>query len=233
MSACVIRLNQGKRVSPKRGPNKDAYFVFADSQIPVGTKGTDLLGKHIINIFGLQPEVFHFCPIGIKKCPKLPRIRPPMTNLNPNESLKALNITLPDAPKPVASYVPARQSGKLVYISGQIPMADGSLLATGAVPSKVSVEQAIECARQCTLNCLANLQTHLGDLARVTKIVRVGVFVASDPGFGSQPQIANGCSDLLVEIFGESIGQHARAAVGVSALPLNVPVEIEFLFEVQ
>ncbi len=156
-----------------------------------------------------------------------------MTNLNPNESLKRLNITLPDAPKPVASYVPTRQSGNLVYISGQIPMINGSLMATGSVPSQITPEQAVECAKQCTLNGLANLQNHLGDLTRVTKIIKVGVFVASDPGFGSQPQIANGCSGLLVEIFGESVGQHARAAVGVSALPLNVPVEIEFIFEVE
>ncbi len=156
-----------------------------------------------------------------------------MTNLNPNESLNRLNITLPDAPRPVASYVPTRQSGNLVYISGQIPMANGSLMATGSVPSQVTLEQAIECAKQCTLNGLANLQNHLDDLAKVTKVVRVGVFVASDVGFGSQPQIANGCSDLLVAIFGESVGQHARAAVGVSALPLDVPVEIEFIFEVE
>ena len=155
-----------------------------------------------------------------------------MTRQNPNESLARLEISLPDAPKPVASYVPARQSGKLVYISGQIPMADGSLIATGSVPSKVSVEQAISCAKQCTLNGLANLQKHLGNLSRVTGVIRVGVFVASDIGFGSQPQIANGCSDLLVEIFGEC-GAHARAAVGVSSLPLDVPVEIEFIFEVE
>lgn len=155
-----------------------------------------------------------------------------MTNLNPNESLKKLDITLPDAPKPVASYVPTRQSGNLVYISGQIPMANGTLLATGAVPSQVSIEQAIDCAMQCTLNALSNLQNHVGDLSKVTGVIRVGVFVASDVGFGAQPKIANGCSNLLVEIFGD-LGQHARAAVGVSALPLNVPVEIEFIFEVE
>jgi enamine deaminase RidA (YjgF/YER057c/UK114 family) len=155
-----------------------------------------------------------------------------MTILNPNESLHELNITLPDAPKPVASYVPALQSGNQVFVSGQIPIAEKALLFTGSVPSQVAVEQAIVCARQCTLNALACLQAQIGDLNKVTRVVKVGVFVASDPGFGDQPKIANGCSDLLVEIFGE-IGQHARAAVGVSALPLNVPVEIEFLFEVQ
>lgn len=155
-----------------------------------------------------------------------------MTNYNPSERLKALNITLPQAPKPVASYVPARQSGSQVYISGQIPITMGKLLAVGTVPNQVDLEAAIACARQCTLNGLACLQAHIGDLNRVSKVVKVGVFVASEPGFGDQPKIANGCSDLLVEIFGER-GQHARAAVGVSALPLNVPVEIEFIFEVE
>lgn len=155
-----------------------------------------------------------------------------MTIHNPSDRLKALNITLPDAPKPVASYVPARQSGSQVFISGQIPIAMGKLLANGSVPTQVSLESAIECARQCTLNGLACLQAQIGDLNRVSKVVKVGVFVASEPGFGDQPKIANGCSDLLVEIFGQR-GQHARAAVGVSALPLNVPVEIEFIFEVE
>jgi len=155
-----------------------------------------------------------------------------MPIINPNESLKSLNITLPAAPKPVASYVPARQSGNQVFISGQIPIADGALLSTGIVPSDVSVENAIACSRQCTLNALACLEAHIGDLKRVTKVVKVGVFVASELGFGDQPKIANGCSDLLVKIFGQTVGQHARAAVGVSALPLNVPVEIEFIFEI-
>jgi enamine deaminase RidA (YjgF/YER057c/UK114 family) len=156
-----------------------------------------------------------------------------MTKISPMESLERLRIQLPEAPKPVASYVPARQSGNQVYISGQIPFADGKLIHTGIVPAAVSIEEAIVCARQCTLNALACLQAQIGDLARVTKVVKVGVFVASESGFGDQPKIANGCSDLLVEIFGESIGQHARAAVGVSALPLNVPVEIEFIFEIE
>ncbi len=155
-----------------------------------------------------------------------------MQTKNPYESLKSLNIALPQAPKPVASYVPARQSGQLVHISGQVPFKDGTLLAQGAVPSKVSQDLAIECARQCTLNALAVLESHIKDLNRITGVIKVGVFVASEPGFGAQPAIANGCSDLLVEIFGE-IGQHARAAVGVASLPLNVPVEIEFIFEVE
>ncbi|MGV6813784.1 MAG: RidA family protein [Phycisphaerales bacterium] len=155
-----------------------------------------------------------------------------MPTKTPYKSLESLGITLPQAPKPVASYVPARQSGQLVHISGQIPFKDGTLLAQGSVPSIVNKDLAIECARQCTLNALAVLEDHIHDLNRVSCVMKVGVFVASDPGFGDQPAIANGCSDLLVDIFGE-IGKHARAAVGVSALPLNVPVEIEFVFEVQ
>lgn len=111
-------------------------------------------------------------------------------------------------------------------------MHEGTLLATGLVPSQVTIEQAIACARQCTLNAIACLQTEIGDLNAVTQIVKVGIFVASDLGFGDQPKIGNGCSDLLFEIFGDR-GQHARAAVGVSGLPLNAPVEIEFIFEVE
>jgi len=156
-----------------------------------------------------------------------------MTNNNPHSRLQSLGITLPPAPKPVASYVPARRSGNQVFISGQIPIMQGELLAKGSVPTHTSLEAAGSCARQCTLNALACLHAEIGDLSKVTRVVKVGVFVASEPGFGDQPKIANACSDLLVEIFGESIGQHARAAVGVSALPLNVPVEIEFIFEVE
>lgn len=155
-----------------------------------------------------------------------------MTAQCPNTLLAELQIILPEAPKPVASYIPARRSGNMIYISGQIPMQHGSLLATGIVPTQVDESTASQCARACTLNGLACLQAEIGDLAKVVGVIRVGVFVASDPGFGGQPKIANGCSDLLVRIFGER-GKHARAAVGCASLPLNAPVEIEFLFEVE
>ncbi len=155
-----------------------------------------------------------------------------MPNHSPNNILAQMGITLPHAPKPVASYLPARRAGNQVLISGQLPMENGSLLATGIVPTAVDVDTAAQCARICTLNALACLQSEIGDLDKVTGVVRVGVFVASDPAFGGQPQIANGCSDLLVEIFGDR-GKHARAAVGCASLPLNAPVEIEFLFEVE
>lgn len=156
-----------------------------------------------------------------------------MAPTDPAAQLESMGITLPEAPKPVASYIPTRRSGNQVFVSGQIPIAAGELLAKGVVPTKSSLETATACARQCTLNALACLKAEIGDLRRVTRVVKVGVFVASEPGFGDQPKIANGCSDLLVEIFGSEVGQHARAAVGVSALPLDVPVEIEFIFEVQ
>ncbi len=149
-----------------------------------------------------------------------------------SQRLRDLNITLPQATKPLASYVPTRHTGSLIHISGQIPISNGELLATGVVPTDVDEKTAVACARQCTLNALAALTDAIGSIDKVTKVVKVGVFVAAAQDFGAQPQIANGCSDLLVEIFGQEIGQHARAAVGVASLPRNVPVEIEFLFEV-
>ena len=156
-----------------------------------------------------------------------------MSANHPESTLESMGVALPQAPQPVASYVPSRRSGNQVFISGQIPVANGDLLAKGSVPTETSLESATACARQCTLNALACLKAEIGDLGLVTRVVKVGVFVASEPGFGDQPKIANGCSDLLVEIFGHEIGQHARAAVGVSALPLNVPVEIEYIFDVK
>lgn len=142
-----------------------------------------------------------------------------------------LGISLPDAPSPVAAYVPSKQIGNLLYVSGQIPIAGGSLMANGRVPDQVSEDDARACARQCALNGLAVARAALGSLDRIRSVVRVGCFVASEPGFGGQPKIANEASELLVSIFGDA-GRHARAAVGSVALPLNVPVEIEFLFEV-
>jgi enamine deaminase RidA (YjgF/YER057c/UK114 family) len=133
----------------------------------------------------------------------------------------------------VAAYLPAVRVGDLVFLSGQIPLQDGRLVARGPVPSAVSPQQARGAARTCALNALAVLAASLdGDLDRVRRIVRVGVFVASDPGFSDQPQVANGASDLLVEIFGDS-GRHARAAVGSVALPLGATVELEMVAQVE
>ncbi|MDQ7014058.1 MAG: RidA family protein [Planctomycetota bacterium] len=155
-----------------------------------------------------------------------------MTDQTSAESrVKELGIKLPAPPTPVAAYVPARHVGGLLFVSGQIPIADGTLLATGRVPDQVGEELARACARQCALNGLAVVKAALGSLDRVKSVVRVGCFVASEPGFGGQPGIANAASELLVEVFGD-VGRHARAAIGAASLPLNVPVEIEFVFEV-
>jgi len=145
--------------------------------------------------------------------------------------LEQLGLSLPAAAKPVANYVPVQSvhSGILMFVSGQIPIRDGALIAQGRVPDEVSVETAVECARQCVLNGLAAVHAELGSLARIRGVVRVGGFVACPPGFGDQPTVINGASDLLVQLFGDA-GKHARAAVGVPALPLNAPVEIEFTF---
>lgn len=151
----------------------------------------------------------------------------------PIERLAELNLELPKAPRPVAAYVPAVKSGNLMFVSGQVPFRDGELLCTGTVPGSVSIEQARDAARQCVLNGLAVVADQLGgDLSRVVRIVRVGVFVASDPDFGDQPKVANGASELLEQVFGEA-GRHARAAVGCSALPLHAPVEVEMTVEVR
>jgi enamine deaminase RidA (YjgF/YER057c/UK114 family) len=149
------------------------------------------------------------------------------------KKLEELGFSLPDAPKPVAAYVPALISGNNLWVSGQLPMRGGELIATGKVPSQVSVEQAQQAARQCVLNALAIARAELGgDLSRLIRVIRVGVFVQSDDDFFAQPQVANGASEFLQEIFGDA-GRHVRAAVGVNALPLNTPVEIEFAFEVK
>ncbi|MFG0293653.1 MAG: RidA family protein [Phycisphaerales bacterium JB050] len=145
--------------------------------------------------------------------------------------LENRGLTLPKAPAPVASYIPAVSihSGSLVFISGQLPLKNGELMATGTVPDAVPLKLAQECAAQCVLNALAVLEQEIGDLKRVRRVVRLGGFVACGAGFGDQSKVINGASDLLAELMHES-GKHARAAVGVSALPLNAPVEIEFTF---
>jgi enamine deaminase RidA (YjgF/YER057c/UK114 family) len=151
--------------------------------------------------------------------------------MTPEETLAKLGHTLPVAPKPVAAYVPAVRTGNLVVVSGQIPFVDGKLEKTGRVGGEVSLEEGQKFARQCALNALAVVKAEVGELARVKRVVRVGVFVASTDDFTQQPQVANGASDLLLQVFGDA-GRHARAAVGVNALPLGAPVEVELLVEV-
>lgn len=150
-----------------------------------------------------------------------------------HKRLSDLGLTLPAAPKPVAAYVPAVSVAGQMFISGQLPFADGKLLATGPVPSAASIEQAGQAALQCALNGLAVADAELGgDWGRFVRMVRIGVFVASDAGFYEQPKVANGASELLGEIFGDT-GRHARAAVGVNVLPLNASVEVEMTLAVR
>lgn len=144
--------------------------------------------------------------------------------------LIAAGFKLPEPAKPVAAYIPSRRAGNLLYISGQVPFRDGQLIAKGSVPDTVSIETAQECARQCVLNGLAAVKAAAGSLDAVKQVVRVGVFVCCPAGFTEQPKVANGASELLVQVFGDA-GRHARAAVGSIALPLGAPVEVEFLFE--
>ncbi|MSR19204.1 MAG: RidA family protein [Phycisphaerales bacterium] len=148
----------------------------------------------------------------------------------PTSRLAAMNLVLPSPPKPVASYVPGVRTGNLIFVSGQLPMKDGTLMATGVVPSAVSLETAQACARQCALNGLAVAASLCGGLDGIGRVIRLGVFVASDTSFTEQPKVANGASDLLQQVFGES-GRHARAAVGVNTLPLGSCVEVEMLVE--
>lgn len=146
--------------------------------------------------------------------------------------LAQLGWTLPQPSKPVAAYVPVVQTGNLLIVSGQLPMRDGKLMASGAVPSAVSIDEATQAAAQCAVNALAAIGAYLnGDWSRVKQIVRLGVFVKSDDDFGGQPTVANGASELLGQIFGDA-GRHARAAVGVNALPLNACVEVELMIEI-
>lgn len=151
--------------------------------------------------------------------------------------LSELGIELPPAPKPVAAYVPAVRYGDLVQSAGQIPFVAGALHAAGTVgvasgPGVVSPEVGIECARICTLNALAAAASVVRSVDDITSIIKATVYVASEPGFTGQSVVADGCSDLLGDVFGPD-GPHARVAVGVAALPLGAPVEVELLVSVR
>ena len=147
------------------------------------------------------------------------------------DKLKENNIILPVPPNPAGSYIPVVLTGNLAFVSGQIPIKDGSLKFTGKVPDEQSIETAQDAAKLCIINALAHLNAHLGTLDNITKIVRISGFVNSNPSFIEQPKIINAASDLLFEIFGEA-GKHSRIAVGVSSLPLNSTVEIDMIVEV-
>lgn len=146
--------------------------------------------------------------------------------------LKELGITLPNPAAPAANYVPYTQSGNILVISGQLPMVDGKLSQTGKLGSNVTLEQGQEAAKICAINILAQVNAALGgDLSRVKRCLRLGGFVASTPDFSQHPQVINGASNLIVDVLGEA-GKHARAAVGVSALPFDAAVEVDAMFEV-
>lgn len=147
------------------------------------------------------------------------------------DRLAELGIDIPDVVPPVAAYVPAVVTGRYVYTSGQLPMRDGAMLAVGLVGADVDPDLAKECARQCAINALAAAQSVIGNLNRVTRVVKVVGFVASAAGFTGQPAVINGASELLLDVFGDA-GRHARSAVGVAALPINAPVEVEIILEV-
>lgn len=147
-----------------------------------------------------------------------------------DDRLAELGLVLPATSKPLAAYLPAVASGNLVFTAGQLPMVDGALPLTGKVGAAVSADDAAAHARTCVLNGLAAARTAIGSLDRITRVVKVVGFVASDPSFTGQPGVINGASELLGQLFGEA-GAHARSAVGVAVLPLDAPVEIEFVFE--
>jgi len=152
--------------------------------------------------------------------------------MTPEERLTTKGLTLPEAPPPVGSYVPCVQVEDVLYVSGQLPMRDGRLIAVGQVTGEVAIERAGEAAVQATLNALAQVAAHAGSLSRVARIVRLGVYVSSSPGFTGQSDVANAASDLLYELFDEA-GRHARAAIGVSSLPKNAPVELELIVQIR
>jgi len=146
------------------------------------------------------------------------------------QKLAELGLELPTVATPAGAYVPAVISGNLVFTAGQIPLVDGVLMATGKVGNEISPEFAKEIAQRCALNALAAIKSVLGDLSRVKRVVKVVGFVASTPEFTGQPGVLNGASELLGKVFGDA-GLHARSAVGVAALPLDAPVEVELIVE--
>lgn len=151
--------------------------------------------------------------------------------MSPEEKLVNLGIKLPEAPKPLGSYVPSAQAGNIFYLSGILPLINGKLIRTGRVGESVSLDEAREDAKTATINALSVLKSNIGNLDKVKRCVKISGYIASAHDFTEQPKVLNAASDLIFEVFGEA-GRHARAAVGVNVLPMNSPVEIEFIFEV-
>jgi enamine deaminase RidA (YjgF/YER057c/UK114 family) len=149
---------------------------------------------------------------------------------SPEDRLRELGHELPPVPEPAGSYVPATRAGNLVFTAGQVPLMGGEISLRGKVGDAVTVEEAQQAARLCALNALAAAAAAAGGLNNIIRVVKVTGFVASGQGFNGQPQVLNGASDFLGEVFGEA-GLHARSAVGVAELPLDAPVEVEILVE--
>jgi len=152
--------------------------------------------------------------------------------MNIQSKLAELGLTLPVAAAPVAVYVPAVRTGNLVFTAGQLPLVDGKIPFIGKVGSDVTPEQAKDMAQICALNALAATSI-VADINQIERVVRVGGFVNSFPGFLAIPAVINGASELLIKLFGEVKGKHARTAIGVAELPLNSPVEVEIVFEIK
>jgi len=152
--------------------------------------------------------------------------------MTPEDKLKGLGIELPEAPNPLGSYIPAVRTGNLIFLSGMLPLIQGKLVRQGKVGEDIRIEEAGEDVRTAVINALSVLKANIGTLNNVKRCVKITGYIASSPNFTDQPMVLNAASDLLFEIFGES-GRHARVAVGVNVLPLNSPVEIEFIFEVK
>jgi enamine deaminase RidA (YjgF/YER057c/UK114 family) len=151
---------------------------------------------------------------------------------DPEARLRELGLELPAVPEPGGAYVPATRTGTLIFTAGQLPLENGELRRTGKVGDAVPVEEAYEAARLCALNALAAAAAEAGGLNRIRRVVKVTGFVASAAGFNAQPQVINGASELIGEVFGEA-GLHARSAVGVAELPLDAPVEVELIAELE
>ena len=150
---------------------------------------------------------------------------------NIENKIKELGLQLPEPPKPLAAYIPAKQIGNLVFTAGQLPMVNGEIILKGLLGQDVEIDPAYNAAKICTLNALSAIKGVIGDLDKIKQVVRVVGYVASVPTFTQQPAVVNGASELLLEIFGEN-GKHARSAVGMAVLPLNAAVEIELTVEV-
>lgn len=151
-----------------------------------------------------------------------------LDNIMINEKLAELGISIPDAPTPLAAYVPGQVVGNLLFTSGQVALQNGAIAYKGKVGGNLSEEEGIAAARVCAINCLAVAKKLLGNLEKIERIVKLTVFVNCVDGYANEPKIANGASELLVELFGEN-GKHTRSAVGVSGLPLDSAVEIEMI----